>query len=46
MNTIEEFFKNRLSFNVEKGYYFCENSCLYDEFLYSSTIYNLQSLNI
>ena len=46
MNTIEEFFKNRPSFNVEKGYYFCENRCLYDDFIYSSTIHNPQSLKI
>ena len=31
---------------MEKGYYCCENRCLFDEFIYSSTIYNPQSLNI
>ena len=50
MNTIEDFFKNRLSFNVEKKYS-ADNvcfivDCLYDEFKYSNTIHNPQSLNI
>ena len=47
MNTIEEFFlKNRLSFNVEKAYICFRGVCLYDEFKYSTTIHNPQSLNI
>ena len=50
MNTIEEFVKNRLSFNVKKKYSTDNISfsvdCLYDEFKYSSTIHNPQSLYI
>ena len=46
MNTIEEFFKNRLSFNVEKEYRCVSSVCLHDEFNYYSTIHNPQSLNI
>ena len=50
MNTIEEFFKNTLSFNVEKKYRtgnICFSvDCLWDEFIYTSTIHNPQSLNI
>ena len=50
MNTIEEFFKNRLSFNVEKRYRtgnICFSvDCLWDEFIYTSTIHNPQSLII
>ena len=50
MNTIEEFFKNRLSFNVKNEYsadnIFFGVNCLYDEFKYFSTIHNPQSLNI
>ena len=50
MNTIEEFFKNTLSFHVEKKYRtgnICFSvDCLLDEFIYTSTIHNPQSLNI
>ena len=46
MNTIEDFFKNSLSFNVEKGYTCFPSVCLYYGFKYSSTIHNPQSLNI
>ena len=50
MGTLEKFFKNRILFNMEKSY---NNHYLYhgsgdphDEFKYSSTIHNAQSLNI
>ena len=50
MKTIEEVFKNRVSFNVEKSYI---NDYLnygfsdpHDKFKYSNTIHNAQSLNI
>ena len=50
MNTLEEFFKNRISFNVEKNYR-AVNLAFYvdylaDEFIYTSIIHNPQSLNI
>ena len=50
METLEEFFKNRISFNVKKKYsidnIFFSVDCLYDEFYYLSEIHNPQSLNI
>ena len=50
MNTLEEFFKNRISFNV-KEYYNAVSlgfdlDCLADVFTYNSIIHNPQSLNI
>ena len=48
MYTIEEIFKNRLSFNVKKEYFPADfrGDWLYDEFKYFTTIHNPQSLNI
>ena len=47
MNTIEEFFKNRLSFNVKKNYFTdFRGGWLYDEFKYFTKIHNPQSLKI
>ena len=50
MESIEEFFKNRISFNMEKSYindYLdWDASLVCDRFKYSSKIHNPQSLNI
>ena len=50
MENLEEFFKNRISFNVKKNYSMDNISfsvdCSYDEFYYLSKIHNPQNLNI
>ena len=50
MKNLEEFFKNRILCNMEESYnnhYLHHGFCnLHDEFKYSSTIHNAQSLNI